>query len=64
MTSQSRNTSFIRPDRGSQTGPNSALSTAGFHGVMQQRVDQSWVHNIDEVKQRLLSLPQNRPERN
>jgi len=34
----------------------SVLSTSGFHGVMQQRVHQSWVHNIDEVRQRLLNL--------
>jgi len=45
---------------GYRTGPNSVLwrvsSTTGFHKVMQQRVYQSWNHNIDEVKQRLLNL--------
>jgi len=41
---------------GHRTGPTSVSSTADFHGVMQQRVHQSWVHNTDEVKQRLLNL--------
>jgi len=41
---------------GRQKGPTSVLSTTGFYGVMQQRFNQSWVHNVDEVKQRLMYL--------
>jgi len=41
---------------GHQTGLTSVLSTVGFLGVMQHRVHQSWVHNIDEVKQCMLNL--------
>jgi len=37
-------------------GPTSVLSTTRLHGVMQQQVHQSWVHNIDKVKEHLLNL--------
>jgi len=56
MTSKAGDTSFICPVLWPSNSPDLELICYKTWGVIQQRVYQLQVHNIDELKQRLLSV--------